>query len=160
MQQRDSLKIYKREKTNETKPSHRTAHGPEPERLKITGVKCRQHHPAQTETARRLAEEIAEGAMKVTNSPALRNLDTSDHYYSSNPALQCFFLCKPSLRGELEYATEFAQSAQSRVALPVCHAPLSGRRKDFAYRVRDQVSLRARDRFARASRFPANVGWA
>ena len=32
------------------------------------------------------------------------------------------------------------------------------RRKDFAYRVRDQVSLRARDRFARVSRFPASVG--
>ena len=31
------------------------------------------------------------------------------------------------------------------------------RRKDFAYRVRDQVSLRARDRFARVSRFPASV---
>ena len=31
------------------------------------------------------------------------------------------------------------------------------RRKDFAYRVRDQASLPARDRFARASRFPASV---
>jgi hypothetical protein len=31
------------------------------------------------------------------------------------------------------------------------------RRKDFAYRVRDQVSLRARGRFATASRFPASV---
>src|SRR6266568_924117 len=31
------------------------------------------------------------------------------------------------------------------------------RRKDFAYRVRDQVSLRARDRSARASRSPTSV---
>src|SRR5947207_2395380 len=37
------------------------------------------------------------------------------------------------------------------------HAPLAHRRKDFAYRVRDQVSLRARGRFARVSRFPASV---
>jgi hypothetical protein len=34
------------------------------------------------------------------------------------------------------------------------------RRKDFAYRVRDQVSLRARGRFARVSRFPASVATA
>src|SRR5665647_2052408 len=31
------------------------------------------------------------------------------------------------------------------------------RRKDFAYRVRDQVSLQAREMFARVSRFPASV---
>ena len=31
------------------------------------------------------------------------------------------------------------------------------RRKDFAYRVRDQASLRARDRSARVSRSPASV---
>jgi len=31
------------------------------------------------------------------------------------------------------------------------------RRKDFAYRVRDQVSLPKRDKFAKASRFPASV---
>ena len=31
------------------------------------------------------------------------------------------------------------------------------RRKDFAYRVRDQVSLPARDSFAKASRSPASV---
>ena len=31
------------------------------------------------------------------------------------------------------------------------------RRKDFAYRVRDQGSLRGRDRFARASRFPSSA---
>lgn len=33
------------------------------------------------------------------------------------------------------------------------------RGKDFAYRVRDQESLRGRDRFARAARFRANAGW-
>jgi hypothetical protein len=31
------------------------------------------------------------------------------------------------------------------------------RRKDFAYRVRDQASLRARDKSATVSRFPASV---
>ena len=36
-------------------------------------------------------------------------------------------------------------------------AVLLNRRKDFAYRVRDQVSLQARDKPARASRFPASV---
>ena len=65
--------------------------------------------------------------------------------------------------GEISVAAKFGRAVE--------HARLSAheegadvvrahRRKDFAYRVRDQVSLRGRGRFARASRSPASVGWA
>jgi hypothetical protein len=62
-------------------------------------------------------------------------------------------------------------SVAAKLGRAVKHARLSAheqganalrahRRKDFAYRVRDQVSLRARDRSAKVSRFPASVGQA
>src|SRR5438132_6966165 len=58
------------------------------------------------------------------------------------------------IAAKLGCAVEYARlSAHEQGA----NAVRAHRRKDFAYRVRDQVSLPGPGRFATASRFPANV---
>jgi hypothetical protein len=62
--------------------------------------------------------------------------------------------------GEIRIAAKLGRAVE-HARLPAheqcADALCAHRRKDFAYRVRDQVNLPARDRFARVSRFPASV---